>query len=231
MRWQNWNLKQKAAVLAYFKFLPRHWSEWPKTIAYKSNYDGRDLSWNTKPVHSEYKTTCFLLYVICLMTNPYPFPKGVIYRALFSAPSFHIQYPLFSLRLSGRCLRLLPRLPVTFLLPSILPSIMCYRRQFLCKVWPIQLAFLIIIACGRLLSRCVYNDIFTRNETKEKWNKKYLSHIRKLLVGCCSGNALHLHSVLSEIGARSEQLVEALHYKAEGRGSDSRWCHWNFPLT
>jgi len=27
------------------------------------------------------------------------------------------------------------------------------------------------------------------------------------------------------------QLVEALRYKSEGRGFDSRWCHWNFPLT
>jgi hypothetical protein len=27
------------------------------------------------------------------------------------------------------------------------------------------------------------------------------------------------------------QLVEALHYKQEGRGFDSRWCHWNHSLT
>ena len=27
------------------------------------------------------------------------------------------------------------------------------------------------------------------------------------------------------------QLVEALSYKLEGRGFDSRWCHWNFSLT
>jgi hypothetical protein len=27
------------------------------------------------------------------------------------------------------------------------------------------------------------------------------------------------------------QLVEALHYKPEGRGFDSRWCHWNFSMT
>ena len=26
------------------------------------------------------------------------------------------------------------------------------------------------------------------------------------------------------------QLVEALRYKPEGRGFDSRWCHWNFSL-
>jgi hypothetical protein len=27
------------------------------------------------------------------------------------------------------------------------------------------------------------------------------------------------------------QLVEALRYKLEGRGFDSRRCHWNFSLT
>ena len=27
------------------------------------------------------------------------------------------------------------------------------------------------------------------------------------------------------------QLVESLRYKPEGRGFDSRWCHWNFSLT
>jgi len=26
-------------------------------------------------------------------------------------------------------------------------------------------------------------------------------------------------------------LMKALHYKSEGRGFDSRWCHWNFLLT
>jgi hypothetical protein len=27
------------------------------------------------------------------------------------------------------------------------------------------------------------------------------------------------------------QLVEALRYKPEGRGFDSRWFHWNFSVT
>ena len=27
------------------------------------------------------------------------------------------------------------------------------------------------------------------------------------------------------------QLVKALRYKPEGRGFDSRCCHWNFSLT
>jgi len=32
-------------------------------------------------------------------------------------------------------------------------------------------------------------------------------------------------------GYAVEQLVEALRFKPEGRGFDSRWCHWNFLLT
>ena len=33
------------------------------------------------------------------------------------------------------------------------------------------------------------------------------------------------------IGHTVAALVEALHYKPEGRGYDSRWGHWNFSLT
>jgi hypothetical protein len=33
------------------------------------------------------------------------------------------------------------------------------------------------------------------------------------------------------VGYVVTQLVEALCYKPEGRGFDSRWCHWNFLLT
>jgi hypothetical protein len=31
-------------------------------------------------------------------------------------------------------------------------------------------------------------------------------------------------------GERGGAVVEALRYKPEGRGIDSRWCHWNFSL-
>jgi len=33
------------------------------------------------------------------------------------------------------------------------------------------------------------------------------------------------------MGHAIAQLVEALRYKSEGRGFDSRWCHWNFSFT
>jgi hypothetical protein len=40
-----------------------------------------------------------------------------------------------------------------------------------------------------------------------------------------------LFLVLIAAGACGGALVEALRYKPEGSGSDSRWCHWNFSLT
>jgi hypothetical protein len=33
------------------------------------------------------------------------------------------------------------------------------------------------------------------------------------------------------VEARGGAVVEALSYKPEGRGIDSRWCNWNFSLT
>ena len=60
------------------------------------------------------------------------------------ASSFKWEYPLLSLRLS---IRLLPRLLFTSISPFIFPSITCCRRQFLRKMWPIQLAFRFLISC------------------------------------------------------------------------------------
>jgi hypothetical protein len=38
-------------------------------------------------------------------------------------------------------------------------------------------------------------------------------------------------SIGSSLGHAVAQLVEALLYKPEGSGFDSRWCNWNFSLT
>jgi hypothetical protein len=37
--------------------------------------------------------------------------------------------------------------------------------------------------------------------------------------------------LLTLVGNAVAQLIEALPYKPEGRGFDSRWYHWNFSLT
>ena len=49
----------------------------------------------------------------------------------------------------------------------------------------------------------------------------------------CTRNLGYLFSAAIPIlwGHAVAQLVEALRYKPEGPGFDSRWCHWNFSLT
>jgi len=85
--------------------------------------------------------------LFCLSTGPKPPPKRCLHTVRSRASSFKWEYPLLSLRSSSSFLRLLPRLLVTSISPFIFPSITCFRRQFLCKMWPIQLAFRFLISC------------------------------------------------------------------------------------
>ena len=89
--------------------------------------------------------------VICQTTGSKPLPKRFLHIVRSRASSFNWQYPLLSLRSSSNFLRLLPRLLVTYICPVIFPSITCRRRQFLRKMWPIQLAFRFLIS-SRILN-------------------------------------------------------------------------------
>ena len=46
----------------------------------------------------------------------------------------------------------------------------------------------------------------------------------------CNTTQVYFNSICYPFmqGHAVAQLVEALRYKPEGRGFDSRWCHWNF---
>jgi hypothetical protein len=46
-----------------------------------------------------------------------------------------------------------------------------------------------------------------------------------------ASNCEILFRVILRMGHVMAQLVEALRYKSEGRGFDSRWCYWYFSLT
>jgi len=83
--------------------------------------------------------------VFCLMTGPKP--KQALHIVQSRASSFKWEYPLLSLRSSSSFLHLLPRLPVISVPPPYLSLITCFRRQFLPKMWPIQLASLLLISC------------------------------------------------------------------------------------
>jgi len=78
---------------------------------------------------------------------------------------FNFQCVLVSLRRSGSCRRFRLRLllPVTY----IFPSVRCFRRQVLSKMWPMKLAFRFIVHVCRnfvpSLSLCNTSSYFTRS--------------------------------------------------------------------
>jgi hypothetical protein len=76
----------------------------------------------------------FIHFVVCLTTGPQPLPKRVFRRVRCSASCFNFQYPFIFSRSSSNCVRVLPRIPVTSIVPSIFPSITCFKRQFLRKM-------------------------------------------------------------------------------------------------
>ena len=54
----------------------------------------------------------------------------------------------------------------------------------------------------------------------------------KHVAGCAVYNIINLHiCICTGWGHAVAHLVETLRYKPEGRGFDSRWCHWNFSVT
>jgi hypothetical protein len=64
--------------------------------------------------------------------------KRAFQTVLTIASSFKFQYSFLSLRPSSSCLRLFPSLIIHY----IFPSVPCFRRQFLSKIWTIRLTFL-----------------------------------------------------------------------------------------
>jgi len=102
--------------------------------------------WSRKYICKE-MTYSFIHLLVCLTTGPKPLPKPALHIVRSRASSFKWEYPLLSLRSSSSFLPLLPRLPVTSIPPFIFPSITPCRRQFLHKMWPIQLAFHFFISC------------------------------------------------------------------------------------
>jgi hypothetical protein len=88
----------------------------------------------------------FIHLAVCLTTGPKPLPKRALHIVRSRASSFKWEYPLLSLRSSSSFLRLLPRLPVTSIPPSIFPSITLVEGSFYAKFWPFQLAFRLLIS-------------------------------------------------------------------------------------
>ena len=88
--------------------------------------------------------------------RPTAVPKSVLQRVRNNSSSFNFKYPVVSLTSSSSCLLLIPRLPI----PSALYSVGRIRRQFLNKMWPIQLAFLFLLLVGYPVAFCTCYFVF-----------------------------------------------------------------------
>ena len=110
---------------------------------------------------------------VCLTIGPQPLPKRVLHTVQSSVSYFNFQYPLVSLTSTNSCLCLLPCLPFTSTPPSIFPSIIRFRRQFLRKMCPTQLAFLLFIVCRIFLSSSTQcNTSHFSHDRSKNTNKK-----------------------------------------------------------
>ena len=114
----------------------------------------------------------YIRLVVCLTTGPKPLRKRALHIVRSTASSFKWEYPFFSLRSSSSSLHLLPRLPVTYILPFIFPSITRCRRQFLRRMWPIQLAFRLLISCRMFLCSLTVSNTssFLTYLSRSNWN-------------------------------------------------------------
>jgi hypothetical protein len=88
--------------------------------------------------------------VVCLTTGPWPLPKWILQKAQSTLSVSSILS--FSLMPSCSLLRLLPRLQLTSILPSVFPPVTCFRRQLLRKMWQIKLAFLLSVVYRKFIA-------------------------------------------------------------------------------
>ena len=120
--------------------------------------------------------------VVCLTTGQKPLPKRAVHTVRSSTSSFKWEYPLLSLMSSSSFLRLLPRLPVTWIPLFIFPSITSYRRQVLRKMWPIHLAIRLLISCTIFLCSLTLSNtsFFLTRSVQLIFSVLFRHHISKL---------------------------------------------------
>ena len=102
----------------------------------------------------------FIHSAFCLMTGSKLPPKRFLHIVQSRASSFKWEYSLLSLGSSISFLGLHLHLLETSISPFIFPLMTCFRRQFLHKMWPIQLAFHFLISCTIFLCSLTLSNTF-----------------------------------------------------------------------
>jgi hypothetical protein len=125
--------------------------------------------------------------IISLRMSVFRKAKRVLCRMQSGASSSSFHYPLVPSRSSGSCLRLLPRLFVTFILSSVLPFTTCFRRQFLRKMWPNQFVFRLRISCRIFLCSLTLSNTssFLTGSVQLIFSVIFQHHILKLSRSMC----------------------------------------------
>jgi len=118
--------------------------------------------------------------VFFITTGPKPVRRRLFHFVLFRASSFKWEYPLLSLSSPSCFLRLLPRVPVTSIPPIIFPSITLYRRHFLRKMWPMQLAFLLLVSRRIFLCSLTLSNIFFSHDLSKTARARRLPVVVRL---------------------------------------------------
>ena len=81
-------------------------------------------TWTTAYTAIHYVNSLFFYHSLrSLRTCPYPFPNRIHHRVRYGASHLNLQYLPIFLRSSSSRLRLLPLIPVTYILPTIITSI------------------------------------------------------------------------------------------------------------
>ena len=85
----------------------------------------------------ECHSSCSLSYTRSTAPSKASSPHSVLQCFLFQSP-----VPSLFLKVMRQQLTSSSSSSIISILPSMFPAITCFRRQFLCTVWPIQLSFL-----------------------------------------------------------------------------------------
>ena len=116
----------------------------------------------------------FIHSVVCFTTGPETLTKRVLLRERSSASYFNLQHSLVPVMSPSSCLHLHPCLTVTIISPSIFSLIMCFRRQFLRNIRPIQSDVILFVVC-----RIFLFSLTLRNTSSSKFQ-----HNTKLCTKC-----------------------------------------------
>ena len=126
----------------------------------------------------------FTYFVFCLTTGPQRLPQRLFRRVRSGVSYFNLQYPLLSLRSNSSCLRFVPRPSVTFLLPSMFPSIQCLKGSSNARCDQSSKPSFSLLLEGYSSPLCVLLTFLHFSHDRSNWSSPE-PHLKTFHVYCC----------------------------------------------